>query len=418
VGKSGPDGKPFSIPKQLVWEAYQQVKANKGAAGVDGQSIEDFEKDLRNNLYKIWNRMSSGTYFPPPVRAVEIPKHGGGTRILGVPTVADRVAQTVAALTLQPRTESIFHRDSYGYRPRRGALDAVAKCRERCWKKDWVIDLDVRKFFDSVDHDLMVKAVEANITPEQRWVVLYVKRWLKAPILMPDGRLAERDRGTPQGSAASPVLANLFMHYAFDSWLEREFPAAEFERYADDAVVHCATERQARLVLAALAERMESVGLELHPAKTKIVYCKDRNRRLDCEHTSFTFLGYTFRARKAPTRNGSSMFSAFLPAVSRDALKQMGSEVRHWRINLRTTSDIAELAQWMNPVIRGWMTYYGRFYRTEMHGLLRRINTYLVRWARRKSKRLRAFKRAKRWWHGLLRRQPALFAHWSWMTEF
>jgi RNA-directed DNA polymerase len=414
----GPEGKPFGIPKQLVWEAYQQVKANKGAAGVDGQSIADFEAGLRNNLCKIWNRMSSGTYFPPPVRAVEIPKHGGGTRILGVPTVADRVAQTVAALALAPRTESIFHRDSYGYRPRRGALDAVAKCRERCWKKDWVIDLDVRKFFDSVDHDLMVKAVEANITPEQRWVVLYVKRWLKAPILMPEGRLAGRDRGTPQGSAVSPVLANLFMHYAFDSWLEREFPATEFERYADDAVVHCATERQARLVLAALAERMESVGLELHPAKTKIVYCKDRNRRLNGEHTSFTFLGYTFRARKAPTRDGTSMFSAFLPAVSRDALKEMSAEVRRWRINLRTTSDIGELAQWMNPVIRGWMTYYGRFYRTELHGLLRRINTYLVRWARRKFRRLRAFKRAKRWWNGLLRRQPALFAHWSWMTEF
>jgi len=418
VGKSGLEGKPFSIPKQLVWEAYQHVKANKGAAGVDGQSIEDFEADLRNNLYKIWNRMSSGTYFPPPVRAVEILKRGGGTRILGVPAVADRVAQTVAALALQPRTESIFHRDSYGYRPRRGALDAVAKCRERCWKKDWVIDLDVRKFFDSVDHDLMVKAVEANTTRDQRWVVLYVKRWLKAPILMPDGRLAVRDRGTPQGSAVSPVLANLFMHYAFDSWLEREFPAVEFERYADDAVVHCATERQARLVLAALAERMESVGLELHPAKTKIVYCKDRKRRLDCENTSFTFLGYTFRARKAPTRDGQSMFSAFLPAVSRDALKEMGSEVRRWRINLRTTSDIGELAQWMNPVIRGWMTYYGKFYRTELHGLLRRINTYLMRWARRKFRRLRAFKRAKRWWNGLLHRQPALFAHWSWMTEF
>jgi len=414
----GPEGKPFKILKQLVWEAYQQVKANKGAAGVDGQSIEDFESDLKNNLYKIWNRMSSGTYFPPPVRAVEIPKASGGTRILGVPTVADRVAQTVAALALQPRTESIFHRDSYGYRPRRSALDAVAKCRERCWRKDWVIDLDVRKFFDSVDHDLMVKAVEANTTRDQRWVVLYVKRWLKAPILMPDGRLAVRDRGTPQGSAVSPVLANLFMHYAFDSWLEREFPAVEFERYADDAVVHCATERQARLVLAALAERMESVGLELHPAKTKIVYCKDRKRRLDCENTSFTFLGYTFRARKAPTRDGQSMFSAFLPAVSRDALKEMGSEVRRWRINLRTTSDIGELAQWMNPVIRGWMTYYGKFYRTELHGLLRRINTYLMRWARRKFRRLRAFKRAKRWWNGLLRRQPALFAHWSWMTEF
>ena len=419
MGRSGPDGKPFSIPKQLVWEAYKKVKANKGAAGVDGRSIEDFDKDLGNNLYKIWNRMSSGTYFPPPVRAVEIPKpHGGGTRMLGVPTVADRVAQTVAALALEPRMESIFHPDSYGYRPGRGALDAVAKCRERCWKKDWIIDLDVQKFFDTVDHGLMVKAVEANITPEQRWVVLYVRRWLTAPIRMPDGRLAERDRGTPQGSAVSPVLANLFMHYAFDSWLGREFPAVEFERFADDAVVHCATERQARSVLAALAERMESVGLKLHPAKTRIVYCKDRKRRFASEHTSFTFLGYTFRARKAPARDGKSMFCAFLPAVSRDALKKMGGEVHRWRINLRTTSDLGELARWMNPVIRGWMNYYGRFYRTELNGLLRRINTYLVRWARRKFKRLQAFKRARRWWHGLLRRQPALFAHWAWMPEF
>jgi RNA-directed DNA polymerase len=328
------------------------------------------------------------------------------------------VAQTVAALALEPRTESIFLDDSYGYRPGKSPLDAVARCRERCWKKDWVIDLDVRKFFDSVDHDLMVKAVEANTTQDQRWVVLYVRRWLKAPILMPDGRLADRDRGTPQGSAVSPVLANLFMHYAFDSWLGREFPAVEFERFADDAVVHCATERQARQVLDALGQRMTEVGLALHPEKTKIVYCKDRKRRLDHEHTSFTFLGYTFRARKAPTRDGKSMFTAFLPAVSRDALKKMSGEVRRWRINLRTTSDIGELAEWMNPVIRGWMTYYGKFYRTELDGLLRRINTYLVRWARRKFRRLRAFKRAKRWWNGLLRRQPALFAHWAWMTEF
>lgn len=419
MSKSGSEGKSFEIPKRLVWEAYQSVKANKGAAGVDGCSIADFESDLKDNLYKIWNRMSSGTYFPPPVRAVEIPKpHGGGTRILGIPTVADRVAQTVAAMALRPRTEAIFHRDSYGYRPDRGPLDAVAACRERCWKKDWVIDLDVRKFFDSVDHDLMVKAVEANITPEQRWVVLYVKRWLTAPILMPDGRMAERDRGTPQGSAISPVLANLFMHYAFDSWLEREFPAVQFERFADDAVVHCATERQASLVLDALGARMAEVGLELHPEKTKIVYCKDRKRRLDHEHTSFTFLGYTFRARKAPTRDGQSMFTAFLPAVSRDALKKMSVEVRRWRINLRTTSDIAALAGWMNPVIRGWMNYYGKFYRTELDSLLRRINTYLVRWARRKFQRLRAFKRAKRWWTGLLRRRPTLFAHWAWMPEF
>jgi RNA-directed DNA polymerase len=419
VGRSGSQDKPFKISKQLVWEAYERVKRNKGAAGVDGQSVEEFEKDLRNNLYRIWNRMSSGTYFPPPVRAVEIPKpHGGGTRTLGVPTVADRIAQTVAALTLEPRTESIFHDDSFGYRPGRSQLMAVAKCRERCWRKDWAIELDIAKFFDSVDHDLMVKAVEANTTPDQKWVVLYVKRWLEAPVRMPDGRQVERDRGTPQGSAVSPVLANLYLHYAFDSWLEREYPAVEFERYADDAVAHCATERQARQVRAALAGRMEQVGLRLHPDKTRIVYCKDRKRRFTYPNTSFTFLGYTFRTRKAPTGDRKGMFAAFLPAVSRDALKKMGQEVRRWRINLRTTSDIAALAEWMNPVIRGWMNYYGKFYRTELDGLLRRINTYLVRWARRKFKRLRPFKKAKRWWNSLLRRQPNLFAHWAWMTEF
>jgi RNA-directed DNA polymerase len=253
--------------KQLVWEAYQRVKDNKGAAGVDGQSIAGFEADLRDNLYKIWNRMSSGTYFPPAVLAVEIPKtgSGAGTRVLGVPTVADRVAQTVAALTLEPRTESIFHPDSYGYRPGRSALDAVAVCRMRCWQKAWVIDLDVAAFFDSVPWDLMVKAVEANITTEQRWVLLYVKRWLQAPLQLPDGTVRQRDRGTPQGSSISPVLANLFLHYAFDSWLAREFPTVEFERYADDAVVHCVTQRQARQVLAALTARMADVGLRAAP---------------------------------------------------------------------------------------------------------------------------------------------------------
>jgi RNA-directed DNA polymerase len=420
VGRSSPDDdkvKPFQVSKQLVWKAYWKVKDNDGAAGVDGQSIEDFETDLRNNLYKIWNRMSSGTYFPPPVLGVEVPKpHGGGTRLLGVPTVADRIAQTVVALTLDPRMESIFHDDSYGYRPGRSAEMALAKCRERCWQRDWVLDLDVAKFFDTVDWDRMVKAVEANT--DQKWVVLYVKRWLRAPVRMPDGRLVDRDQGTPQGSAVSPVLANLFMHYAFDTWLEKAFPSVSFERYADDAVVHCATERQAREVWAALEQRLASVGLRLHPDKTKIVYCKDGKRRRKYPCTSFTFLGYTFQARPAPTREGKSMFTSFLPAMSRVAQKAKGQEVRRWRIHLKTTSDLADLAEWMNPVIQGWMNYYGTFYRSELYSLLRRINTYLMRWARRKYKRLRAFKRARRWWTGLVKRQPGLFAHWKWMTQF
>jgi len=417
---SGLVEKPFAIPKELVWQAWKQVKANGGAAGADGVTVEAFEKDLKDNLYKVWNRMSSGTYFPPPVRAVEIPKSSGGTRMLGVPCVGDRVAQTVAALALGPRTEAVFHEDSYGYRPRKGALDAVAACRRRCWEKSWVIDLDIRKFFDSVPWDLVIKAVEANVTHEQRWVVLYVRRWLAAPIVMPDGRTQARDKGTPQGSCASPVLANLFMHYAFDTWLEREFPAVEFERYADDAVVHCATEQQARRVLAALEERMAEVGLRLHPDKTRIVYCKDRNRRRrDCAETSFTFLGYTFRARQAPARQGGgAMFSAFLPAVSKDALKRMSEEVRSWRIHTRSGTELEDIAAWLNPVIRGWMTYYGRFYRTALNGLLQRINTYLVRWAKRKYKRLRTFKKVRKWWEGLTARQPHLFAHWAWMTDF
>jgi retron-type reverse transcriptase len=277
VGRSGSTDKSFVIPKQTVWEAWKRVRANKGAAGVDGRSIGEFESDLRNNLYKIWNRMSSGSYFPPPVKAVEIPKVGG-TRTLGVPTVADRVAQTVVALQLEARTEAVFHPDSYGYRPRRSAHQALARCRERCWKKNWVIDLDIQKFFDSVPWDLVVKAVEANT--DQKWVVLYVKRWLEAPLQLPDGTLVERDRGTPQGSAVSPVLANLFMHYAFDLWLAREFPTVEFERYCDDAVVHCATERQAREVLAALAVRMERARGEDGRGRAAAASRQDQDRVL------------------------------------------------------------------------------------------------------------------------------------------
>jgi RNA-directed DNA polymerase len=270
-------GKPFDISKQAVWEAWEKVKANKGAPGVDAVSAAEFESDLKNNLYKIWNRLSSGTYFPPPVRAVEIPKpHGGGTRILGVPTVADRVAQTVVAGVIEARAEQVFHPDSYGYRPGRSALDAVAACRQRCWENNWVIDLDIRKFFDTMPWDLAVKAIQA--VTDLPWVVLYVRRWLAAPLALPDGTLQQRNRGTPQGSAVSPVIANLFLHYAFDRWMTRTFPGIAFERYVDDAVIHCATEQQARQVLAALQERMSETGLALHPDKTRIV-CVPRARR-------------------------------------------------------------------------------------------------------------------------------------------
>ena len=405
-------GKPFEISKREVWEAWEKVRDNKGAPGVDGCSIADFETDLKNNLYKVWNRMSSGSYFPPPVRAVEIPKpHGGGTRVLGVPTVADRVAQTVVARRLEARVETIFHPDSYGYRPGRAPEDAVEVCRQRCWKRDWVVDLDIQKFFDTVPWDLVVKAVEANT--DLLWVVLYAKRWLEAPVQRADGTTLVRDRGTPQGSAVSPVLANLFLHYAFDAWMAREFPAVMFERYVDDAVVHCVSERQARTVLAAIGTRMEQVGLRLHPDKTRIVYCQDGRRRASYEHTEFTYLGFTFRQRKARARNGRQ-FNSFLPAISKNALKKISAEVQSWRLYNRTGRDLIDIARDINPIVRGWMQYYGKFYRSRMYPLLSRINAYLVRWIRKKYQRLQARKKAMECWRGITERYPRMFAHWRW----
>jgi RNA-directed DNA polymerase len=409
-------GKSFEISKWEVWEAYRQVKANQGAPGVDGVTLEQFDADLKNQLYRIWNRMSSGSYFPPAVKAVQIPKpHGGGTRTLGVPTVADRIAQTVVARRLEAKVEPIFHPDSYGYRPNRSALHAVAACRQRCWSHDWVIDLDVESFFDSVGWDLMLKAVAAHCTDP--WVQLYVKRWLAAPLQLPDGTVHQRDRGTPQGSAVSPVLANLFMHYAFDAWMAREYPGVQFERYADDAVVHCVTEAQAKGLVVAIGNRMAEVGLRLHPTKTTVVYCKDGRRRGSYEHTEFTFLGFTFRARGARSRAGVN-FTGFGPAISKHALTRVSAQVRRWRLHVHTGHTLAELARQINPIVRGWMQYYGAFNRTALYPLLRRINAYLVRWLRRKYRRQRPFKKAKACWLRITRQQPRLFAHWAWIAAF
>jgi RNA-directed DNA polymerase len=404
-------GKSQDIPKRLVWDAWLKVKENGGSAGADGVSIEQFEENLKNNLFKLWNRMSSGSYFPGPVRAVEIPKKGG-TRRLGIPNIVDRVAQTVAVMALEPEVEKVFHDDSYGYRPGRSPLDAVKVCRERCFKKDWVVDLDVRAFFDSVPWDLMRKAVARHT--DQKWILLYVERWLKAPMLMPDGTLAERTRGTPQGGPISPLLANLFLHYGFDVWMAREFPGVPFERFADDVVVHCVSERRACEVREAIRRRLASIGLELHPDKTRTVYCKDSRRRETHEHVAFTFCGYTFRPRKAYNGKAQEAFTGFLPAVAPGKLADMSRRVRSWRVHRRTTLTLNDLAAAVNPVLRGWLAYFTVFYPTAVIPLCKRIDRHLMRWARRKYKRLeRSGKRAWAWLQGVRERAPELFAHWQ-----
>jgi RNA-directed DNA polymerase len=403
--------KPFEIGKRLIYEAWEKVRANKGAPGVDAVSIGLFEQQWQDNLYKLWNRMSSGSYFPGPVRGVEIPKDGGaGVRLLGVPNTADRVAQTAAAMVLEAMLEPVFHRDSYGYRPGRSAHHALATCRKRCWEKDWVLDIDVRAFFDSVPHSLLLKAV-AHHTSE-RWVLLYVSRWLTAPMQMQDGTIVPREKGTPQGSPISPVLANLFMHYAFDTWMDREFPGCPFERYADDIVAHCDTEDQARELRAAIEKRLGALGLELHPVKTKIVYCKDANRPGSHEHTSFDFLGYTFRGRLA--RGPRGYFTGFSPAISHKARKAIGTQIRAWHLNRRSGADLSSLAEAINPQVRGWINYYGAFYRSELRFLAWRINEHLARWAMHKFKRFRGkYATAIAWLQKIYRYQPRLFAHWQ-----
>ena len=404
--------KPFSINKWQVAEAYRRVKANAGAAGVDHQTLADFEQNLKGNLYKIWNRLSSGTYMPPPVKAVLIPKKSGGERTLGIPTVSDRIAHMTALLSFEHHVERCFLDDSYGYRPGRSALDAIAVTRKRCWKYDWCLEFDIKGLFDNIPHDLLLKAVDKHCT--ERWVRLYITRWLTAPMLMPDGTLRERSKGTPQGGVISPVLANLFLHYVFDKWLTLHHPAVPWCRYADDGLVHCRSKRQAEEMLERLRHRFEACGLELHPEKTKIVYCKDSARKGNHDIQQFDFLGYTFRARSVQNRRQGNIFMSFTPAVSKSALKAMRTKLRKLRVRCRADMSIHQIAKWLNPMIYGWINYYARFHKSAMKAIGRHLNLILVTWIRRKYKSLQRHKvRACQFMEGLAKRMPHLFAHWK-----
>lgn len=402
--------KVHNISKDAVAEAYQRVKQNGGSAGVDGQSIEDFEENLENNLYKIWNRMSSGSYMAPPVKQVEIAKSDGKVRQLGIPTVSDRVAQMVVKMSLEPLLEPHFHDDSYGYRPGKSAHDALAQARQRCWRYDWVIDLDIKGFFDNLDHDLVMKAVEVHT--REKWHLLYIERWLKAPVQTIGGELEERRLGTPQGGVISPLLANLFLHYGFDEWMKRNYPDNPFERYADDCLIHCTSLKEAQALKQAVEERLAECKLELHPEKTKIVYCKDGKRKGGHPQKRFDFLGYTFRARQAKSKDGS-YFVSFLPAISDKAMKAIRQQIRGWTPKWNCMNTSEAIAQMINRKTAGWINYYGKFYKSALDKLFSYLNKRLVRWAMRKFKRLtRSRRKGANWLIKLITKEPKLFTHW------
>ena len=402
--------KPFKISKQAVKIAFDRVKANKGTFGIDEQSIADFEENLKDNLYKIWNRMSSGTYFPKPVKAVAIPKKSGGTRILGIPTVEDRIAQMVAKIYFEPKVEKIFYEDSYGYRPNKSAIQAVGVLRERCWRKDWVVDFDIKGLFDNIRHDYLIEMVKRHT--EEQWIILYIERWLKTPFKMQDGTTVERTAGTPQGGVISPVLANLFLHYVFDDFMSKEFPNIPWVRYADDGALNCVSIKQAKYIIKVLDKRFKTFGLELNLSKTKIVYCKDDDRKGNYENISFDFLGYTFKPRHAKNKYGK-YFTSFLPAMSDKAQKAVRKEIRNWKLQLKSDKTLKDIANMFNSKIQGWINYYSHFYKSEVVYTLNCINRCLVKWVRRKYKKRNSRKRAINWLREIAKRDTKLFVHWK-----
>ena len=402
--------KPFNIPKRLVWDAYKLVKANKGSAGIDEESISDFEQDLSKNLYKLWNRLSSGTYFPPAVKGVPIPKKQGGLRMLGVPTVTDRIAQMVIKLTFEPHVEPYFKEDSYGYRPNKSALDAVGITRARCWHYDWVLEFDIRGLFDNIDHELLMKAVRKHT--DNKWVILYVERWLKAPMQMADGTTVERRLGTPQGGVISPLLSNLFLHYVYDIWMTTHHKDKPWCRYADDGIAHCRTEAEARQLLVELQQRFAECKLELHPDKTKIIYCKDGKREREHPNTKFKFLGYEFRRRMVRSRD-KRMFLSFGPGICKEAKKAICKNIRRTGVRSRSEMSIEEVAKWLNPMIDGWINYYGKFTLSAMKPVARHINHTLIKWCQNKYKEFRYSKpKAIGFMVEMYQQRMNLFAHW------
>lgn len=401
--------KAYDIPKRLVWRAYLSVRENKGAAGFDRQTLKQFDEHRDKNLYKIWNRLSSGSYLPPPVLKQEIPKANGGARTLGIPTVSDRIAQGAIKIFLEEKLEPLFHPDSYGYRPNRSAHDALQQTQKRCWEYHWAVELDIKAFFDNVDHALMLKALKFHQVPD--WVMLYAKRWMEAPMIDRDGTVQVREKGTPQGGVISPLLANLFLHHGLDEWMQRHYPEVKFERYADDVILHCQSEYKADLIIEKLSTRMESIGLSLHPDKTRKIYVGRAKFTREGVAREFTFLGYDFKRRVLKRKDGT-LFHRIMPGAAKKALTAMTKTMRGWRVHRSTAVNIFQLAARYSAVLRGWINYYGKFsYRHFGYHLWSRFQSRLVRWM--KNTHRLSQRKAEMKLNRLQECFPDLFAHWS-----
>lgn len=405
-------GKTVLLTTQQLQSAWLKVKSAKGSGGVDGKSIAKVEEKLSGELYCLWNRMSSGSYQPKAVKAVSIPKRDGSERWLGIPTVIDRVAQQVIKDVLEPELEREFHPHSYGYRPNKNTHQAIKRCSEQCWKKGWVIDLDIKGFFDNLDHDLLLKALKRHT--KESWVIMYVERWLKAPVLYPKtGALDKRTKGTPQGGVISPLLANLYLHYCFDKWMQIHHPSITFERYADDVVVHCNSRKEAELLLSKIDKRMNACKLTLHPEKTKVVYCKQNNRMANYKQITFDFLGFRFQPRRIKDRNGLYKLS-YGPAISNKAKKHIVRTINDLRFHRWTSTDIEEIAMRLRSKLLGWITYFGKYRKWSMYVVFRSLNDRLVKWLMNRYKKYRGkVKEARLKMKQIAQQYPNLFVHWK-----
>jgi group II intron reverse transcriptase/maturase len=402
-----------AITKQMVKAAYRKVKANQGSAGVDKESLEEYQADLLNNLYKLWNRLSSGSYFPKPVREVSIPKANGSNRTLGIPTVSDRIAQQVIKAYLEPRLEAEFHRNSYGYRPLKSAHQAVEAVRSNVVEYAWVIDMDIKSFFDEVNHELLMKALACHV--EEKWVMMYIKRWLEIPSQSKDGTLKLKEgKGTPQGGVISPLLSNLYLHYVLDKWLEKHYPEVAFVRYADDVVVHCNDENQAQQLLVAIRQRLQECKLRLNEEKTKLVYCKDYRRKEKKEYKKkFDFLGFTFKPQSAGYKS-RSLFLRYDCVISQASETRIVTKWKKENFYRQTTLTIQEIATRINPQMRGLIRYYGKYKMWTLQKLIGHFHFRLAKWVLNKYKGLKgSYKKAYDWIREIKVSYPTMFYHWT-----